>query len=85
MAFCIVWIKSILDKTNLIKDHLWITGFRIISGALTLLILSIILIPKAEIIKLYQINLFISFSIIIISFRSRSKLLIAVDDEMFII
>ncbi|MAJ44031.1 MAG: hypothetical protein CMF96_04685 [Candidatus Marinimicrobia bacterium] len=52
MAFCIVMIKPILNKTENLAYHLWVAGFRLIPGAIIPIILSIIYIPKNKIINI---------------------------------
>lgn len=49
MAYCIVWIKPILNKTNEITNHLWIAGFRMIPGAVTPFLLTIYYFNKEEV------------------------------------
>ena len=53
MAFCIVLIKPILNKTNLISNHLWIAGFRMIPGAIAPIFLSFIYISKDDFINVF--------------------------------
>ena len=46
MAFCIVLIKPILDKTSETSNHLWIAGFRMSPGVINPLIISIFYFSK---------------------------------------
>ncbi|MED5475047.1 MAG: DMT family transporter [Candidatus Neomarinimicrobiota bacterium] len=54
MAFCIVMIKPILNKTNILTNHLWVAGFRMIPGMLVPLLLSFILLSKKELFVLFE-------------------------------
>ena len=54
MAFCIVWIKPILDKTSETSNHLWIAGFRMIPGVITPLIISIFYFSKNDIKNIFK-------------------------------
>ncbi len=51
MAFCIVWIKPILNKMNGVNNQLWIAGFRMIPGAIAPILISFSVISKSKIIK----------------------------------
>jgi drug/metabolite transporter (DMT)-like permease len=51
MAYCIVWIKPILNRMNGVNNQLWIAGFRMVPGAITPIIISLFVIPKSKIIK----------------------------------
>ena len=54
MAFCIVLIKPILDKTSETSNHLWIAGFRMSPGVINPLIISIFYFSKNDIKNIFK-------------------------------